>query len=886
MKRNRRTNRPSSRGQVALQRLGVDPGAPWLANLLAFFLQPGPSPEDSAASRVQRLFPHVDFCRLGLRDIVRIPLQALALLLVRFEVFPTPRRARTRQRPSITASLLRRLLRRPMHRFQTLTRRLARSNVRLIGRVRRRMSRRGDWLVEHPLWRSPRARLLIICVAAVAAFIPVTTPLEPASQALFATTLFVFALFAGRVPGKGITLLLISISILASTRYLWWRLAYTMNWDDPWALTWGAVLLAAEFYAWLVLLLGYFQCAWPLQRKPVALRGDPASWPTVDVFIPTYNEPLAVVAPAVIAALAIDWPRENLRIYLLDDGRREEMRRFAAEMGAQYITRPDNRHAKAGNLNHALGLSGSEYVAIFDCDHVPTRNFLTSVMGWFQRDDRLALVQTPHHFFSPDPFERNLDVFRRMPNEGELFHSLIQDGNDLWNATFFCGSCAVIRRGPLEEVGGFAVETVTEDAHTALRLQRHGYGTALINVPLAAGLATESLSAHIGQRIRWARGMAQIFRLDNPFLGPGLRFAQRVCYGSAILHFFNGGPRLIFLTAPLAFLAGHLYIINASAVEVLLYALPHLIHASITNSRVHARHRRTFWSDLYETVLAWYILVPTTLALVNPRSGKFNVTAKGGVIESARFDWVMSRPFLALAGLNVLGLALGIWRLGTSPADEIGTTLLNIGWTVFNLVMLGAAIAVAAERVQRRNRHRAEITVPIAVQSGDGRSYVGQTVDVSLSGAALAFQTTPDTRTGDRINVSFPQDEQGTAFAARVVAVTPNQVRIAWTPMSRAAETTLVQCSLATSGVWSSWGAGRRRDRPMRSLLEVVYQGGHGYRKLAHHTLDLLVNPVQPALDTLDTAWRDFRTVLPRAPAMPPFAFAGAASGPRPEVRP
>lgn len=167
--------------------------------------------------------------------------------------------------------------------------------------------------------------------------------------------------------------------------------------------------------------------------------------------------------------------------------------------------RPDNKHAKAGNLNHALGVTDSELIAIFDCDHVPVRSFLQMTVGWFLKDPKLALVQTPHHFFSPDPFERNLGSFRRRPNEGELFYGLIQDGNDMWNAAFFCGSCAVLRRTALESIGGFAVETVTEDAHTALRMHRQGWSSAYLSIPQAAGLATESLSAHIGQRIRWAR---------------------------------------------------------------------------------------------------------------------------------------------------------------------------------------------------------------------------------------------------------------------------------------------------------------------------------------------------------------------------------------------
>ncbi len=149
-------------------------------------------------------------------------------------------------------------------------------------------------------------------------------------------------------------------------------------------------------------------------------------------------------------------------------------------------------------------------------------------------------MQTPHHFFSPDPFERNLGRFRKTPNEGTLFYGLVQDGNDMWDATFFCGSCAVIRRKPLDEIGGIAVEVVTEDAHTSLRLHRRGYTSAYMRIPQAAGLATESLSAHIGQRIRWARGMMQIFRLDNPLTGKGLKFAQRLCYVNAMFHFLSG----------------------------------------------------------------------------------------------------------------------------------------------------------------------------------------------------------------------------------------------------------------------------------------------------------------------------------------------------------
>ena len=148
-------------------------------------------------------------------------------------------------------------------------------------------------------------------------------------------------------------------------------------------------------------------------------------------------------------------------------GTREGFRDFCEEAGVGYIVRKEHNHAKAGNINHALTKMNSPLVTIFDCDHVPTRSFLQVTVGWFLAEKKLAMLQTPHYFYSPDPFERNLLQYKTIPNEGELFYGVIQDGNDLWNATFFCGSCAVIRREALNAVGGIATETVTEDAHTS-----------------------------------------------------------------------------------------------------------------------------------------------------------------------------------------------------------------------------------------------------------------------------------------------------------------------------------------------------------------------------------------------------------------------------------
>ena len=309
-----------------------------------------------------------------------------------------------------------------------------------------------------------------------------------------------------------------------------------------------------------------------MRRQPIPLPADESLWPHVDVLIPTYNEPLALVRYTALAAINMDYPPEKLHVYILDDGTREPFRAFAAEAGVGYITRTTHEHAKAGNINHALTQLNSPLINIFDCDHVPTRSFLQVTVGWFLVQDRLAMLQTPHHFYSPDPFERNLLCYKSIPNEAELFYGIIQDGNDLWNATFFCGSCAVIRRSALEQVGGVATETVTEDAHTSFRMQKLGWNTAYINLPQAAGLATETLSAHVGQRVRWARGMIQILRTENPLFATGMKFTQRLCYFNAMLHFMYAVPRLIFLCAPLMYMLAGRTIIPGYWLAILAYA--------------------------------------------------------------------------------------------------------------------------------------------------------------------------------------------------------------------------------------------------------------------------------------------------------------------------
>ncbi|MCA1178532.1 MULTISPECIES: UDP-forming cellulose synthase catalytic subunit [unclassified Pantoea] len=771
----------------------------------------------------QRYYPQISPLRPRPLDVLRYAMQSLWLMLV----LPLDNSARSeRKRFNAFGPLFR--WRQQLYQW--------------LDHVPARLAKTGLHLrTEQLLQKLPgRVRHLLFIVAAIVAsllaLLCISQPFGITTQFVFVLLLWSLAMMVRRVPGRLSTIMLIVLSLTISCRYLWWRYTETLNWDDPLSLTFGLLLIGAETYSWTVLVLGYFQTLWPLNRQPVSMPPEITSWPSVDILVPTYNEPLSVVKPTIYAAMGIDWPQDKLNIYLLDDGTREEFREFAASVGIHYVVRPTHEHAKAGNINHALKVAcRSDYVAIFDCDHVPTRSFLQLTMGWFLKDHRLAMLQTPHHFFSPDPFERNLGRFRQTPNEGSLFYGLVQDGNDTWDAAFFCGSCAVLRRTALDEIGGIAVETVTEDAHTSLRLHRQGYTSAYIRIPQAAGLATESLSAHIGQRIRWARGMVQIFRLDNPLMGKGLKLVQRLCYANAMLHFLAGIPRLIFLLAPLAFLLCHAYIIYAPALAIAIYVLPHMVHTSLTNSRIQGRWRHSFWSEVYETVLAWYIARPTTVALFNPHKGKFNVTAKGGLVEERHLDWVITKPYMMLVLLNIAGIGMAFWRMAYGPANEMLTIWVSLVWVVYNMIILGGAVAVSVEARQIREAHRVEIAMPAAIAREDGHMVPCTLRDYSDGGVGVELREADALKEDEPVWLLLRRGQQEFSFPCQVQRVFGRRAGIRLHQLTTRQHIEFIQCTFARADTWALWQDGFPEDKPVQSLADIMVLGFKGYLRLAEY---------------------------------------------------
>jgi cellulose synthase (UDP-forming) len=670
---------------------------------------------------------------------------------------------------------------------------------------------------------------LLILLSIVVLGLLASVRFEWQDQALFGIFTFLLAVWINRRSGSySGTLLLVVLSLFSTFRYGYWRYSETfrhlsatgftnLSWDVAFPL----LLLLAETYAIAVLTLGYFQSLRPLDRNPTPLPRDLDEWPLVDVYVPTYNEPLDVVMPTVLAAMRMDWPPEKMNVFILDDGRREEFREFAEACSCGYMVRSDNKGAKAGNINRAMEQTSGEFIAIFDCDHIPTRSFLQMTMGWFLKDPDLAMVQTPHYFYTPDPFEKNLDIFGEVPNEGALFYGVVQNCNDFWNATFFCGSCAAIRRTALMEVGGIAVETVTEDAHTALKMQRRGWNTAYIRFPQAAGLATASLADHIGQRIRWARGMVQILRIDCPLFGRGLTWPQRLCYLNSTMHYLYAIPRLIFLTAPLVYLLLNRSNVYGYVATILAYAFPHIAQSTLTNSRIQGRYRHSFWNEVYETVLAPYILIPTTLALISPKHGKFNVTPKSQSLEHSYFSWHAAWPVIVLLLLNAGGIALGGLRLMTEPERQ-PALLMNMFWALLNVMILGASVAVAAERRQRRTEARLERRYPARLILEDGRVLSGETDDMSNSGVAFRLDEPAELPEAGFVTLLVTASDEEAALPVEIVGVKDRLVRMRFHDLEMHQRDAITRMIFAGADLWLTGLEAKTFDRPGQSFFRIL----------------------------------------------------------------
>jgi cellulose synthase (UDP-forming) len=451
------------------------------------------------------------------------------------------------------------------------------------------------------------------------------------------------------------------------------------------------------------------------------------------VLIATYNEHLDVLLPTVAACLAMEGPHET---WVLDDGDRLEVEEMATALGARYVSRPEHDHAKAGNLNHALRLVQTDLVAVFDADHVPDPEFLTRTLPYFA-DDRLALVQTPQHFYNTNSFEH----FRSGADlhEESLFYRVLQAGKHHAGAAFWCGTNAVLRVQALRDIGGVATESLTEDFHTTMRLQRAGWRSAYHNQVLARGLAAGSPAAFYAQRRRWGRGAMQVLRHDNPLTARGLAVRQRLGYLYSLSAWFDSWRTLGLALVPVVMLLTGLFPVDAPpALFAVLAGVPLVLQqtALALLSRGFAPAR---FSLLFEVVR-----LPSnpaaTLSLVLRGTGRFAVTAKGRIGDERTRARVPALLWVLAAVLtgSLLYTAAGVAGWAPTQHRLDSSTLVPLFWVSIILGFVLAGIRRIRDprfAAERREGHRFPASFPGLLDGAPAR-----VVNVSLGGAQVRLR--------------------------------------------------------------------------------------------------------------------------------------------------
>jgi cellulose synthase (UDP-forming) len=556
-------------------------------------------------------------------------------------------------------------------------------------------------------------------------------------------------------PQKRSRAVVVAIVLALTIRYVLWRSLATLNLSDPLngifslGLFFLEMLMVFTTSIQLYLMLRVKDRRREADRMAVAVESGNFA-PPVDIFIPTYNEPAFILRRTVIGCQALDYA--NKKVYLLDDTKRPEIKLLAKELGCEYITRPDNIHAKAGNINHATALTNGELIVVFDADFIPTKNFLTRTVGFFQNLE-IALVQTPQSFYNHDPIARNLGLENVLAPEEEVFYRLMEIIKDSADSVICCGTSFVVRRSALETAGGFVTDSISEDYFTGIRLSATGYRLVYLDEKLSAGLAAENIEAHLTQRLRWARGTLQAFFIDsNPLTIRGLRFVQRLSHLEGLLHWFTSLTRVLFLLMPLAYSFLGVLPLRASPRELLYFFLPYYLVQVTVFSWLNRRSRSALLSDVYSFVQCIPLAVTVVSAMLKPFAKGFQVTPKGIASDRFRFNWKLGWPLIVLFAATAFSLwqnvnihlvkNVGSLQVISESADLLKGISLGWIWSAYNLLMLGIALLILVDIPKPDIYEWFNLRRVVQLNIG-GQSFWGITTVISESGAEVALTQWP-----------------------------------------------------------------------------------------------------------------------------------------------
>jgi cellulose synthase (UDP-forming) len=459
------------------------------------------------------------------------------------------------------------------------------------------------------------------------------------------------------------------------------------------------LLVAGQiFHLWQ--LFTFIYTIWDTEHK---IPANPSFRPEVDVFITVAGEPADVVEETARAALSMRYP--NFRVFILNDGyvakkaNWRDMEELAHRLGIHCITRTTPGGAKAGNINHALSLTHSTLVAIFDADHVPHEDFLEKMTGYFA-DPRVAFVQSPQ-YYKNNPLNQ---ITAGAWEQQELWFGPLCKGKNRLNAVSMCGTNMVIRRKALEEVNGMCTESIAEDFITGLFMHARGWKSVYVPEVLAEGLAPEDFLSYYKQQFRWARGSLDAIFRYNIFFRRGLTLAQRIQYLSSASFFLSGLIVLLNALIPIVYFFTGLIPLTITTMALAAVFLPYIFITLYTLQR--SSHFTFTFRSLAFSMAGFNIHISAMIAALLRRKSPFAVTSKRGV--EGNFLYLVIPHLLYIAAFAV-GLGVALAREGFSPS-----LLSNMAWGMLNIAIFMEFIKAA---LPQRSVAPKLVRAPSAVRS-------------------------------------------------------------------------------------------------------------------------------------------------------------------------
>lgn len=481
--------------------------------------------------------------------------------------------------------------------------------------------------------------------------------------------------------------LLAFMAVTANLIYLTWRIFFTLPTNASYlSIFFGYGLLLAECLGIFELFVYLHGAIRPISLQLPTIPTE--SFPAVDIFIATYNEPAYLLRKTILGCINMKYPcMDAVHIFLCDDGNREEMRDLANELQITYLCRENNLGAKAGNLNNALKHSISPLIATFDADMIPMEDFLMKTVPYFlENEDSIGFIQTPQSFYNADLFQSKLHAEERIPNEQDYFYRNVQLSKNRSNTVIYGGSNTVISRKALEEVGGFYEDSITEDFATGILIQSKGYRCYATSTPLASGLSPHDLKSLLKQRERWARGCIQTLKNLHLFHLKGLTITQKISYASAISYWYASMKRFFYILSPIAFTVFGIRVIHASLLEIMLFFIPTYLVTNLAIRGFCHNIRNARWTNIYETITFPSLMKCVLLETLGISEEKFSVTNKDKANEVDKdFHRKKAIPFYIYMILSVIGI-LNIFIY--MPQYTTWNFLVLLFWLFTNLLYL------------------------------------------------------------------------------------------------------------------------------------------------------------------------------------------------------